>query len=99
MGFLEDELSVKLRFAQDKPVGIVLPRITRCTVAEILETVEGTDKKYNTTVYHSIYIYIDCRGCVVKLRGGAKVTCSVSLQVGDVINVDTEELTYQGRYK
>lgn len=39
------------------------------------------------------------RFCVVKLQGGAKLTCSVALQVGDVINVDTEELTYQGRIK
>lgn len=39
------------------------------------------------------------RLCVVKLSGGAKVTCSVDLKVGDVINVDTEDLSYQGRYK
>lgn len=40
-----------------------------------------------------------CRYCVVKLQGGARVTSSVTLQPGDVINVDTEELTYQGRIK
>ena len=36
---------------------------------------------------------------MVKLQGGAKLTCSVALKVGDVINVDTDELTYQGRLK
>lgn len=39
------------------------------------------------------------RYCLVKLQGGAKLTCSVALQPGDVINVDTEEFTYQGRVK
>lgn len=42
---LEDGLSLKMRFAQDKPVGLVLPRIIKCTVAEVLESAEGTDKK------------------------------------------------------
>lgn len=42
---LEDGMSLKLRMAQDKPVGLILPRITRCTVAEVLESHEGTDKK------------------------------------------------------
>ena len=43
---LEDGLSLKMRFAQDKPVGLVLPRIIKCTVVEVLESAEGTDKKY-----------------------------------------------------
>ncbi len=45
MNLLEEGMSVKLRFAQDKPVGVVLPRILKCTVAEILELNDGTDKK------------------------------------------------------
>lgn len=36
---------------------------------------------------------------MVKLAGGARLNCSVNLQPGDVVNVDTEELTYQGRLK
>lgn len=39
------------------------------------------------------------RLCIVKLQGGARLTCSVALRVGDVINVDSDELTYQGRLK
>lgn len=39
------------------------------------------------------------RVCVVRLNGGAKVTCSVELKPGDVINVDTDDLSYQGRVK
>ena len=47
LGLLEDGMSLKLRMAQDTPIGLVLPRITRCTVAEILEHIEGADKKYS----------------------------------------------------
>ena len=45
INLLEDGMSLKVRFAQDKPVGLVLPRITKCTVAEVIESTEGTDKK------------------------------------------------------
>lgn len=45
LNLLEDGVQVKLRLAQEKPVGLILPRISKCTVTEILETNEGTDKK------------------------------------------------------
>lgn len=48
---LEDGLSLKMRFAQDKPVGLVLPRIIKCTVAEVLDSAEGTDKKYQSSIW------------------------------------------------
>ena len=83
LNLLEEGMALKLRLAQDKPIGLVLPRITKCTVAEVLESSEGTDKKV----------------CLVKLQGGAKLSCSVTVQPGDVVNVDTEELSYQGRVK
>ena len=47
LNFLEDGMSVKLRLAQDSPVSVVLPRILKCTVAEVLESSEGTDKRYS----------------------------------------------------
>lgn len=43
--FLVDGMMVKLRMAQDKPVALLLPRVTKCTISEILETSESTDKK------------------------------------------------------
>lgn len=45
LNLLEDGMSLKLRMAQDKPVGLILPRITRCTVEEILESHDSSDKK------------------------------------------------------
>lgn len=93
-------MSLKVRLAQDKPVGLVLPRITKCTVTDVIESTEGSDKKYIKTL-SGVKVLLFCwfRLCVVKLQGGAKLTCSVALKKGDVINVDTEELTYQGRVK
>jgi hypothetical protein len=38
-------MALKLRMAQDTPIGLVLPRITKCTVVEVIESTEGTDKK------------------------------------------------------
>ncbi len=45
LNLLEDGMPLKIRMAQDKPVGLVLPRITKCTVSEVIESSEGTDKK------------------------------------------------------
>lgn len=45
INLLEDGMSLKVRLAQDKPVGLVLSRITKCTVADVVETFEGSDKK------------------------------------------------------
>ena len=45
VNLLEDGMALKVRLAQDNPVGLVLPRITKCTVAEVIESNEGTDKK------------------------------------------------------
>jgi hypothetical protein len=45
LSLLEDGMSVKVRLAQDSPVGIILPRILKCTVGEVLESIEGSDKR------------------------------------------------------
>lgn len=45
MNLLEDGMSLKVRLAQENPVGLVLPRIIKCTVKEVIESTEGTDKK------------------------------------------------------
>lgn len=47
LNLLEDGMALKLRMAQDKPIGVILPRITKCTVSEVIESTEGTDKKYH----------------------------------------------------
>lgn len=46
INLLEDGMSLKVRLAQENPVGLILPRIIKCTVAEVIESTEGTDKKY-----------------------------------------------------
>ena len=60
LNLLEDGMALKLRMAQDKPIGLVLPRITKCTVSEVIESTEGTDKKYNqrNLLYKDLINYI-----------------------------------------
>jgi hypothetical protein len=43
---LENGMILKVRLAQDVPVSLVLPRIIKCTVSEVLENGDGSvDKK------------------------------------------------------
>lgn len=58
INLLEDGMSLKVRLAQENPVGLVLPRIIKCTVKEVIESTEGTDKKYIEHIFQCISIML-----------------------------------------
>jgi hypothetical protein len=59
-----DGMQVRVRFAQDKPVGIVLPRLVKCTVAKVLGNISGTDKKYDRNwLQNSLHFLVGYAQC------------------------------------
>jgi len=79
---LEGGTPIRVRFYGERPVLATGPKIAKCTVSHILESREQSDKK---------------KLWVVQVQGGARISCSVSVSVGDVILVNTEDLSFNGR--
>jgi elongation factor P len=81
--YLKEALLYRIKFYDDKPVGLTLPKSIVCTVVESENSVKG-----DTATSASKMAILDT---------GAKVQVPLFVKVGDEISISTENGTYLSR--
>ena len=79
--FLESGTEVRVRYWGDVPVSIIPPRIVKCTVKEVVSVLESMESKKTT----------------VNTLNGARVVVPVRVEADDVILVNLDDCSYNGK--
>ena len=86
---------VKVRMTDDRPVMVhSTTKHLRCTVAKVIG---NTQSKHALPPLIIKLVGSDRKTTVVETVGGARVSCSTLMNVGDQILISIDDLKYQGR--